>query len=191
MNDLYDIEKIRTGDQEAFKAFYTAFYPKMKALAFRFVNEHVAEDLVQEVFLSYWEKKQEIEAYNIQSFLYRCIQNTCLNHIKHQRVVGDYESQVFIAEERITFLKETTDENEVFQQLVQKDIREIIDASVDKLPPKCAEAFRLCYFYDMSRIDAANVVGASPRTVDGYIQKALNFLRDDLKDLYFLFFYVL
>ena len=31
-------------------------------------------------------------------------------------------------------------------------------------------------------------MGISPRTVDGHIQQALNFLREDLKDLFLLVF---
>ena len=53
MEAKIDIEKVRKGDHVAFKAFFECFYPKLMALACRFVDEQVAKDLVQEVFTSY------------------------------------------------------------------------------------------------------------------------------------------
>ena len=56
MEAKINIEKVRKGDHVAFKAFFECFYPKLMALACRFVDEQVAKDLVQEVFTSYWER---------------------------------------------------------------------------------------------------------------------------------------
>ena len=58
MEAKIDIEKVRKGDHAAFKTFFECFYPKLMALACRFVDEQVAKDLVQEVFTSYWEQKR-------------------------------------------------------------------------------------------------------------------------------------
>lgn len=153
------------------------------ALACRFVDENVAKDLVQEVFVSYWEQKKVIEADHIQSFLYKWLQNSCLNHIKHQMVVGEYEARVRIAEARIAHLNEVSDFNDVLKQVMDQDLREIIEQSVKKLPPKCAQAFRLCYFHDMSHKEIAEVMDISPRTVEGHIRQATKFLRADLRDI--------
>ena len=92
MEAKIDIEKVRKGDHAAFKTFFECFYPKLMALACRFVDEQVAKDLVQEVFTSYWEQKKVIQPDNIQSFLFKWLQNSCLNHIKHQMVVDVFAS---------------------------------------------------------------------------------------------------
>ena len=158
------------------------------SLACRFVDEQVAKDLVQEVFTSYWEQKKNIQAYNIQSFLFKWLQNSCLNHIKHQMIVDEYESRVRIAEARIAFLDESSDANDVLKAVINQDLREIIELSVNKLPPKCAQAFRMAYFHDISRKEIAEIMEISPRTVEGHIRQALSFLREDLKDLFMLIF---
>jgi RNA polymerase sigma-70 factor (ECF subfamily) len=183
MQSPVDFAKIKQGDPDAFRVFFGLFYPKLMALACRFVDEQTAGDLVQDVFLSCWEQKQTIEAENIQSFLYKWIQNHCLNHLKHQMVVEEYASHVRLAEERIAHLNCMTDENDVFDQLSNKDIRAIIEASVKKLPSKCAQAFRLCYFHDMSHKEIAEVMDISVRTIEGHIRQAILFLRKDLRGL--------
>lgn len=185
MDEKIDIEKVRKGDHVAFKTFFECFYPRLMALACRFVDEQVAKDLVQEVFASYWEQKKVIAPDNIQSFLFKWIQNSCLNHIKHQMVVDEYESRVRIAEARLAFLDEN---NDVLKSVINQDLRQIIELSVHKLPPKCAQAFRMAYYQDLSHKEIAQKMGISPRTVEGHIRQALVFLREDLKDLFLLIF---
>lgn len=188
MNVQVDIEKVKKGDHIEFKNLFELFYPKLMAVACRFIDDQAAQDIVQEIFTSYWEWKETIQADNIQSFLYKWLQNRCLDHIKHQMVVKEYEAHVQIAENRINSLQNHTDANDVLKQIINQDLREIIELSVNKLPPKCAQVFRLCYFQDMTHKEIARLMHISPRTVDAHIYQALNFLRDDLKDLFVLIF---
>lgn len=178
-----DVEKIKQGDPAAFRDLFKCFYPKMMALACRFVDEQIAKDLVQEVFTSYWEQKSLVEVENIQSLLYKCVQNNCLNYLKHQTIVEEYASRIRIAEARIAFLDEETDTNDVLKQVMEHDLREQIDLSVNKLPPKTAEAFRLCYYRDLSHKEIADMMNISVRTVETHVRNAVLFLRKDLKDL--------
>ena len=46
MEAKIDIEKVRKGDHAAFKTFFECFYPKLMALACRFVDEQVANFLL-------------------------------------------------------------------------------------------------------------------------------------------------
>ena len=56
MEAKINIEKVRKGDHVAFKAFFECFYPKLMALACRFVDEQVARFGAS--FTSYWERKR-------------------------------------------------------------------------------------------------------------------------------------
>jgi RNA polymerase sigma-70 factor (ECF subfamily) len=179
-----DIDGVKKGNPEAFRAFFDFYYPKLMALACRFVDQYTAEDMVQEVFAVYWEQKQSIEAENILSYLFKSVQNKCLNFLKHQLVVEEYEALAYMAEARIAFLNHTTDTNDVFRQVVSQDIRGIVDNSVNKLPPKCAEAFRLCYYEDLPHKEIAERMGISHRTVESHVRQAIAFLREDLRNFF-------
>lgn len=185
--DSIDVHKIKEGDQIVFKRFFETFYPKLMSLACRFVDDEVAKDLVQDIFIFYWERKQQIEAENIYSFLFKCLQNKCLNYLKHEMVVEEYNAKVHIAEARINFLNDRTDSNDVLKQVIDRDLHEQIEASVKKLPPKTAEAFRLAYYHDLPYKEIAEVMNISPRTVACHVRNAVLFLREDLKDLLVLF----
>lgn len=183
-----DVDRIRAGDTRAFKTFFGVLYPKLLALACRFVDKHIAKDLVQDVFSMYWENKESIEAENIQSYLFKCVQNKCLNHIKHEAVVEKYEAKLQIAEARIASFNAQLKDNDIFRQLVARDIQNLVENSLTKLPPRCAEAFRLCFFNDLSHKQVAEVMAISPRTIETHIRQAVSFLRKDLRDLTLMLF---
>jgi len=186
--EIIDIEKVKKGDPDAFRDFFTCFYPKLMALACRFVDDQTADDLVQDIFTSYWERKHLIEANNIRSFLYKWLQNNCLNYLKHQLVVEEYEARVRLAEARVSYWENMADSNDLLKQIIDKDIYQIIDELVKKLPPKCAEAFRLCYYHDLSHKEIAKAMNISSRTVEVHIRRAVTFLKSDLRDLLLFFF---
>ena len=185
----FEIQKVKEGNTDAFKRFFEFLYPRLIGLACRFVDDETAKDLVQDVFADYWKNKQNLDVANVSSYLNKSIQNKCLNHIKHQAVVDGYATNVKVAHARMEYLTNNTDNNELFRQISDQNIRELIDASVAKLPPKCQEAFKLCFFHEMTSKEAAELMGLSSRTVEGHVQKAVVQLRKDLHPLiYWLLF---
>ena len=182
-----DVHRIKEGDQEAFKRFFVHFYPKLMSLACRFVDDQAARDLVQDIFAYYWDQTHQIDVHNVQSSLFKVLQNRCLNYLKHQMVIEEYTAKIRIAEARISFLNDRTDSNDVLKQVIDWDLREQIETSVKKLPPKAAEVFRLCYYEDMSHKEIADKLEISVRTVASHVRTAVLFLREDLKDLLILY----
>lgn len=174
---------VKQGDAGEFKRFFEFLYPRMMGVACRFVDDEAAKDLVQDVFVNYWEHKNNIDVANISSYLYKSVQNKCLNHIKHQAIKDSNMAKVKIAQSRMDYLVRYTDDNELFRQLSNQNLRELIEESVGKLPPKCREAFRLCYFNEMTCKETAKIMNLSPRTVEGHVQKAIVHLREDLQPL--------
>lgn len=173
-----------SGNRDQFLLYFQELYPKLMALSSRFVDEDIARDMVQDAFVALWEQKDGVKY--IPTFLYKTVQNNCLNYIKHNHVVSDYAEKVRIAESRIQFLNEKTDDNDVFKHIEYLDIRSKIDAALDKLPPRTAEAFRLYYFEELTAKEVADVMNISYRTVEVHVQKALSLLKNELRNLAFL-----
>lgn len=183
-----DIDKIKAGDTVAFRKLFELLYPKLMAYACRFVDEQSARDIVQDLFTSYWEKRQQADTDNILLYFYKWLHNSCLNHLKHLKVIEAYEEKIRLAEHRIASMEELLEDNDIFRQLVSRDIRDMIELSVRKLPARCAEAFRLRYFEDMPHREIAGKMNISQRTVEGHIRNAVSFLRIELRYLLLLIF---
>ena len=153
-----DINKVQKGDETEFRLLFNLFYPRLMSVACRFVPEHIAEDIVQSVFVMYWEQKSALIPNAIHSFLYKCTQNNCLNYLKHQAVVLGHEEEVRLAEERMAFQLAGSDANELWNEVVERDIRKLLKASISKLPPKCRQAFELSYFKEMTYKEIAEAM---------------------------------
>ena len=69
-----DINKVQKGDETEFRLLFNLFYPRLMSVACRFVPEHIAEDIVQSVFVMYWEQKSALIPNAIHSFLYKRIE---------------------------------------------------------------------------------------------------------------------
>lgn len=189
--ETIDINKVQKGDEAEFRLLFNLFYPRLMSVACRFVPEHIAEDIVQTVFVMYWEQKATLIPNVIHSFLYKCTQNNCLNYLKHRAIVLGHEEEVRLAEERIAFQSEGSDANELWNEVIERDIRKLLEDSIAKLPPKCRQAFELSYFNEMTYKEIAEVMHISSRTVEEHVQKATRFLRTDLKEILFCLLFLL
>lgn len=170
-----------------FRRFFDDFYPKLLAVACRFVDEETAKDIVQDSFILFWEMKAtSIEIKQTRSFLFKIVQNKCLNFIKRQETIKAYEVRINIAKRRIAYLNESLDTNETLKQLELQEIQIKLEEAIQKLPQKCEQAFRLRFFEEMSYKEIAEMMCVSPRTVESHIARAISQLRPLLKHLFVL-----
>ena len=168
MNENFDI---------TYKALFRRYYPSLIFYATRLVGEEEAEDVVQDVFVELWKRKDHIEIGDqIQAFLYRAVYTRALNVLKHRSVEEGY----CVAMEEI---------NQRRAEFYQPDNNEVIRRIEDKeLPDKCKEVFKLSYLHDMKNKEIADILGVSLRTVEAHMYKALKYLRGRLDPLWAILF---
>ncbi len=190
MHMFFEEDKIRSGDRDAFKNFFRYYYPRLLAFACRFVAEPQAKDLVQDLFAAIWEKRATLDIKNCDAYLFRSIRNKCLNQLKHDQLVSEHETRILMAQSRANQLFSEGHTAEVFRKLSARDIRQHLENSISKLSPRCAEAFRLCYFYDLPHKKIAEIMNISVRTVETHIRQAICHLRTDLTPMPAVFYEV-
>ncbi|EJX05585.1 RNA polymerase sigma-70, Bacteroidetes type [gut metagenome] len=178
-----NVDRIKRGDQEEFHKLFLELYPRLMALACRFVTPFVAEDMVQSVFEKYWMQKTLLQIHSLPSYLYKCTQNECLNYLKHQNITQEYAIEVQLAEERIRYQQEQSDWNDSWNDLESKDLEERFRQALNHLPPKCRQAFELSFYEEMTYKEIAQKLSVSPRTIEEHVQKAIGILRKELHHL--------
>lgn len=179
MNENFDV---------TYKTLFRRYYPGLIFYATRLLGDEEAEDVVQDVFVELWRRKNEVEIGDqIQAFLYRAVYTRALNVLKHRNIKEGYCTAIAeINQERAVFYH--PDNNEVIQRIEDKELkREIYDA-INELPDKCKEVFKLSYLHDMKNKEIADVMGVSLRTVEAHMYKALKYLRNRLDPLWILLF---
>lgn len=179
MNENFDI---------VYKSLFHRHYPSLLFYATRLVGEEEAEDVVQDVFVEIWKRKDSIEIGDqIQAFLYRSVYTRALNVLKHRTIQDGYcAAMEEINQRRAEFYQ--PDNNEVIQRIEDRELRKEINDAINELPDKCKEVFKLSYLHDMKNKEIADVLGVSLRTVEAHMYKALKYLRNRLGHLALIIF---
>lgn len=140
------------------------------------------EDVVQQVFVSVWEKRSQLEIHtSIRAFLYKAVHNACLNRIKHYKIRAVHAGE----------WKATQTDAVAPDQLEADELQEKISAAIALLPEQCARIFKLSRFEHLKYQEIADQLGLSVKTVENQMGKALKVIRESLKDylpLFILFF---
>ncbi len=167
------LNRIKNGDQQAFKELFDAYYNDLCNFSFSFIkNYEVAEDIVQNVFIYVWENREGISILtSLKAYLYRAVHNRCLNHIKAENIRLAYN-------EKQTNLAQSSVVNASYQH--NNEMHEYINRIVNKLPNKCRIIFRLSRFHGLKHKEIAEILGISIKTVKAQISKAIFTLKREL-----------
>lgn len=67
-------------------------------------EEEQASDIVQECFAKVWQKQRDFQyVYQVRSFMYTSVRNSCLNELEHRQVVSGYQETTAARMEESTF----------------------------------------------------------------------------------------
>ena len=165
---------------QTYKLLFHKYYANLLFYATRIVGEEEAEDVVQDVFVELWRRKDTVQmGGQVQAFLYRAVYTRALNVLKHRDVKNSYEAVVTeIHKKRVEFYQ--PDSNEVVKRIEDRELRRTLAEAINELPDKCKMVFKLSYLHDMKNKDIAETMGISLRTVEAHMYKALKFLRERL-----------
>ena len=106
-----------------YKALFRRYYTSLIFYATRLVGDEEAEDVVQDVFVELWKRKDSIEIGDqIQAFLYRAVYTRCLNVLKHRNIEEGYcAAMEEINQKRAEFYQ--PDNNEVIRRIEDRELR--------------------------------------------------------------------
>jgi RNA polymerase sigma-70 factor (ECF subfamily) len=161
-------------DKTAFTGLFNRYYNRLVQFAMLFVSSHsLAEDVVSEVLIRLLRKRKELASIeNFQGYLFQSVKNEALNQLKLQK-----KEQLFkpIDYEEDIFLPDLADPHE---WMVEKELREIVTAIVEKLPPKRRMVYKMIKDEGMRYKDVSALLEISERTVEVHLKIAIGELRE-------------
>jgi RNA polymerase sigma-19 factor, ECF subfamily len=158
--------------------YETIFKSNHKALcnaAYRITHHKAsAEDIVQNVFLKLWDRRDEINiTSSVGAYLYKSTINACLNYLEaNKRQLSGLEE----IRSATAFSEENTS-----QGLSLKELEALIEKLLLGLPPKCRAIFILNRYEGLRYKQIAEHLGISVNTVENQMSKALSVMRDGLR----------
>lgn len=174
---------IQRGENNAFKFLFKKYYSRLYSYALRFVsNEEIAEDILQEVFITFWEKRNILKSISMSSLLFCMVRNACLNYLKHKALVENLS---------IEYLSDTNGEERLFmtdfalsadEQTLYDELKVQIKNVISILPERAREVFLLSRFKGLKNREIAEKLNISTTAVEKHISNSLKKISIYLKD---------
>ncbi len=145
----------------------------------RLGNSHDADDLSQDVFTLWLNRKEQTPVRESRAFLFKIANNVLIDHWRRSQNKSALES-----DEQEYLLHEDTcsmacDPSEVLEQ--QQRVQQLTEA-INSLPPRRREAFLLYRFDGLSQSEIAERMEISISMVEKHIAAALVYCKKHVED---------
>ena len=172
-------------EEEIFRQNYRRCFDRCVRFARSFVFDKAeAEAIASDALMVLWQKRGDggVDFSAPLPFLFGVVRNKALNYLRgrlrEQNALGKQES---IESKELALRIETLETSDPAAHY-GADVQDIIRRTLSSLGEKTETAFRLSRFEGMSYKEIAKFTGASEKTVEYHVSRALRELRKKLKD---------
>jgi len=178
-SDQILLEMLRVDKKRAFDAIYNKYWEAIFLYIARIIkDEEAAQDLIQEIFVSFWLRCEELEIESLKAYLYTAARYKSLTYIKENINRNNYEE---LMSDFFSKYDESLEKN-----LEAKELAKFIDKQLENLPEKMREIYILSRKEMLSHKEISERLSISDKTVKKQIGNALKYFRLKLSDLYIL-----
>ncbi|MNE52386.1 ECF RNA polymerase sigma factor SigE [compost metagenome] len=133
-------------------------------------SEVLAEEVMQEVFLTFWRMGDELLVIrNAEAYLRTLTKNRCLNVLR--RVVLETKADRELTKNYVEY------HNETEESILLNDTKNLINAAIELLPKQQREVYVLCQNNGLKYEEVAKLLGISVNTVKTHMKRALAAVR--------------
>jgi RNA polymerase sigma-70 factor (ECF subfamily) len=135
LSDKKLFELVQQDDEKAFGEIYSRYWEGLTQSASRHLqSKQKAEDIVQEIFISFYNRRYEIEfSVSLHAYLCQALKFKVMNEFRSQVVRDTYQKTVHYAYAN----------NSAYHIYESKELANNINRSIKLLPEKCRQAFLL------------------------------------------------
>lgn len=165
------VVRLKAGDESAFTEIYSRYSMLLYYQANQMLrDEEAAKDLVQDLFLTIWKNSDQIMAdANLAGYFYVAIRNRVFKLIEKGKTRNDYLGSIAAYASEIS--------TDTMDAIDEKELKVIIEAEIERLPPRMKEVFELSRKGHFTHQQIAERLGISDKTVKKQINKAIKVIR--------------
>ncbi len=169
------LKRIQKGDLKEFERLFRELYSPLCLYANKYLQDRdKAEEVVQDIFYGIWKNRERLDIkVSFKSYLYRAVQNNCLQLIQHHAVEDKYKQ--YVKNEISHFQLDPVKEMEL------QEMNKVVEETLESLPERCKEIFSMSRFEGLKYREIAEKLQISTKTVEANMGKALQAFRKSLK----------
>lgn len=179
--------------QDSFSGIYDLYFPKLLRFTQTYmIREEEAEHIVQDLFLYLWEHRDVLSSLrNLNAYLFTLIRNRCIDYLRKEMNCEERRGTLSEVENKEIELKLYSLEMFDEDRLSDADIEELLQRAIANLPERCREIFIMSRLQNLRYKEIAAKLNISPNTVENQIVIALRKLKEELKDYFPLFLFII
>lgn len=184
-NEKELLSRLQGGDEWAFRQIFDQYYHPLCIFAERLIgNRTDGEDIVEEVLLKLWTGKTAfVSTEHLKAYLFRCIRNAGLNHIKTWKHAAERQYEFSLSQDEA--------ENGYLAEITRAEAHLQLHNAIASLPPQARKIITMTFIEGKSNEEVADLLRLSVNTIKAQKQRGLALLRRDLpEDRYMLLFVV-
>lgn len=157
-------------DERAFKFIFEHMYTRLCLHTYKIIdNEDEACDMVSEKFIYVFNNPEKFSSIGrIMNFMLISLRNAAYDKLSRIKTEQKSKKEFWIASDSY---------EELFKEELPDDLQKIITESVNKLPPRCRDVFKLRYFQELDCNQICDVMHMKYQTVLNQLNIARNLLR--------------
>ncbi|MFN8355416.1 MAG: sigma-70 family RNA polymerase sigma factor [Spirosomataceae bacterium] len=165
---------LQEGKISAFEEIYRRYWYKLFSIAYHQTGvREEAEELVQEVFLAVWNRREEVVIRQLDLYLTIAIKNQVYDYFKSQISYRKYQEYLIFQE---------IHQNYSIDEIVNfTELSAAVESVLSRLPEKSAEVFKRSRFENQSVREIAHSLNLSEKAVEYHLTKSVKFLKEQLK----------
>lgn len=166
----------KQGEKAAYDEIYNRYWEKLYNYAFhRTMSKDTAFEVVQEIFVSLWSRKETVEIQSsLSGYLFASVRFQMFNHVKQSKLKEQYMKDYMLSID--------SSANYTEQSVLADDLLEALKNGIDQLPPQCREITRLSLLENWSVDKIAEKLNISNRTVENQLSLGRKHLRTSLSE---------
>lgn len=170
MKETIFIQKLKQGDDTAYKILYKKYYQWLCNYVFKLCeNKKLAEDIVQDMLMKFYVKRKKINIKtSLKNYLFASCHNQFLQHLRKKKIKYDDLDEI-----KWDVITSSMNPHENVKEDKLKQLHQLID----ELPPRCKEIFIKSKLEETKYKDIAVEMDISVKTVENQMSKALKHLR--------------
>jgi RNA polymerase sigma-70 factor (ECF subfamily) len=179
------VQKLCSGDSATMEEFYSIYRSRLYTLVLAQVdqNQVVAEDIVQETFLA---ALGSLDKFRGDSQLYTWLRSIAFHKINdyYRRQGRQPKAQESSPDfDAMKQLEQTgNDEPATLTVMESEEVRQSVNQALEELPQDYQEVLVLKYLQEMPVLEISQVMGRSPKSVEGLLSRARKAMRANLEE---------
>ena len=164
-------DKMKNGDEVGLAYFFQKYYKYLVITSFNILgDEDAARDVVQNVFVYFWNKRNQMDIESFKPYLRKMVFNRSIDEIRKKKRKG-----------QILELNEGHHQIESgsgLQNLETQELQDRINDAISRLPSRCRTVFCLSRLENLSHKEISEQLDISVKTIENQITKALKIMRE-------------